>query len=166
MEIINLRVGLLDTNCYILVKGNKALVIDPGANKKLILETIKDLEVVGILLTHNHYDHTGALKPLLKKYNLEVNKPVDNTFTFDILSNPGHTEDSSTFYFKEEKAMFTGDFIFHGAIGRTDLPGGSFKKMHESLKNFLQYPDEITIYPGHGISSVLGIEKENYRKYL
>ena len=70
------------------------------------------------------------------------------------------------FYFKKEKVMFTGDFIFKGTIGRTDLYGGNFKQMKESLKNIITYPDDIKIYPGHGPSSTLGAEKEIYKSFI
>ena len=57
--------------------------------------------------------------------------------------------------------MFTGDFLFYGSIGRTDFPGGSNEKMFASLKKIFEYPSDITIYPGHGKESKLGLEQDN-----
>ena len=61
--------------------------------------------------------------------------------------------------------MFTGDFIFNNAIGRTDL-GGSKKDMLKSLNMIMSYPDDILIYPGHGESTTLGVEKLNFKNML
>ena len=61
--------------------------------------------------------------------------------------------------------MFTGDFIFKGTIGRTDI-GGSDKDMIKSLKMIMPYPDDIKIYPGHGDSTTLGVEKQNIKSML
>lgn len=60
--------------------------------------------------------------------------------------------------------MFCGDFIFKNGIGRTDL-GGNDKDMKNSLNKMLEYDDNIILYPGHGPSTTLGAEKENFRRY-
>ena len=77
----------------------------------------------------------------------------------DIISSPGHTPGSVCYYFPEEKALFTGDTLFAGAIGRTDLSYSSKGDLWSSLKTILTLPDEVTIYPGHGESSYIGQEK-------
>ena len=74
---------------------------------------------------------------------------------------PGHSKDSVTFYFEEEKIMFIGDFIFKESIGRCDLPGGSEAEMKQSIKKILEYPDDIRLYPGHYQDTSLGDEKIN-----
>ena len=61
--------------------------------------------------------------------------------------------------------MFCGDFIFKESIGRCDLPGGSESEMEDSIKKILEYPDDITLYPGHNEITTLGYEKEN-NQYL
>jgi glyoxylase-like metal-dependent hydrolase (beta-lactamase superfamily II) len=66
-----------------------------------------------------------------------------------------------TYYFKKNKIMFTGDFLFKGTIGRCDLEGGNIRKMEESLRIIKEYDNDIKIYPGHGDSSILGDEKKN-----
>ena len=85
-------------------------------------------------------------------------------FKFDIIETPGHTAESKTFYFKKNNIMFTGDFIFKSAIGRTDL-GGSNKDMKESLEMIKSYDDQILIYPGHGPQTTLGEEKKHFSFY-
>ena len=77
--------------------------------------------------------------------------------------NPGHTPDSVSFYFDKEHTMFSGDFIFEGNIGRCDLEGGSMEEMMKSIQKIKGFPDETTIYAGHGEFTKLGHEKRwNY----
>ncbi len=165
MKIEKIVVGPLETNCYLVRVANECLIIDPGDNFKQIKELVKDYQVVGCLITHFHQDHIGALEEVLSTYNLEINKVKSKKFNFEIIETPGHTFDSRTFYFKEDKIMFTGDFIFYHSIGRTDL-GGSDKDMIYSLHLIEKYPDDITIYPGHGSKTTLGEEKKRFSLYI
>lgn len=163
MNIETIKVGKLETNCYILNKDNKCLIIDPGDEYSKIVKAIGDKDVVGCLVTHFHIDHIGALEELLYKYDIEVNKE-NNLFKYEIIETPGHTFDSKTFYFKDENIMFDGDFIFKDGIGRTDL-GGSDKDMQNSLKMIEQYDENIKLYPGHGPSTTLKEEKKHFNMY-
>ncbi len=75
---------------------------------------------------------------------------------FKVLHTPGHTQGSCCFYSQKQKIMFSGDTIFaSGGIGRTDLPGGSYEKLMQSLAKLASYPEGITIYPGHGPKDIL-----------
>lgn len=166
MNINNVKVGYLRTNCYILEKEGKVLVIDPADEYLKIKDVIGDNEVVGVIITHHHPDHVGALEyfdadKIYDFYNLKEGMNEIGPFSFEIIYTPGHKDDCITTYFVDEKVMFTGDFLFFGSIGRTDFPGGSNEKMYNSLKKISAYPDEITIYPGHGKESKLGVEKNN-----
>ncbi|MGN1338612.1 MAG: MBL fold metallo-hydrolase [Candidatus Coprovivens sp.] len=164
MLIKTVVVGDLQTNCYILIKDNKALVIDPGDEFDKIKNELNDYDVIGCYITHSHFDHIGALDELLKEYNLKLNNQKELVFDFEVIETPGHTDDSVTYYFKEDKIMFTGDFIFYRSIGRTDL-GGNDKDMLDSLEIIKKYPDDIKIYPGHGLSTILGDEKKYFSYY-
>ena len=164
MLIKTVVVGDLQTNCYILIKDNKALVIDPGDDFAKIKNELNNYDVIGCYITHSHFDHIGALDELLKEYNLKLNNQKELVFDFDVIETPGHTDDSVTYYFKEDKIMFTGDFIFYRSIGRTDL-GGNDKDMLDSLEIIKKYPDDIKIYPGHGLSTILGDEKKYFSYY-
>ena len=169
MEIEKVVVGELEENCYIISKDNSCLVIDPGSEFHKIQNKIGNKKVLGVLLTHHHFDHVGALKEVLSYYetrvydfnNLEENEYLIGPFKFDVIINPGHTTDSISFYFREEKVMFVGDFIFLDSIGRCDLEGGNFSSMRESIKKIKAYADDIVIFPGHGDKTTLGYEKEN-----
>ena len=160
MEITRVVVGPLETNCYILKKYNKCLVIDPGDEYDKIKKVVGNDEVVGVIITHHHFDHIGALnnfdkKLILDRHNLEEKEYNIDNFKFDVIYTPGHKEDSITIYFKEDKIMFTGDFIFKGAIGRTDLEGGNDIEMINSLNKINKYDKNIIIYPGHGDKTTL-----------
>lgn len=74
MRIKSLSLGLLGTNCYIIQKENEAIIIDPGANGEIVSDylTKERLKPVGILLTHAHFDHIGAVEFLRKQYGLKV----------------------------------------------------------------------------------------------
>jgi len=165
MQIETIPVGMLQANCYIVTKNNKAVIIDPGDELNKIQKQIKDKEVVGILVTHHHFDHVGALLKLEKIYHLKHNPKEIPGFPYETIFNPGHSKDSISFYFKKEKILFSGDFIFYHSIGRWDLEGGDWKEMQESLKNILNYPKDLKIYPGHGPATTL-IEEIPYLKKL
>ena len=163
MEINRVVVGPLETNCYILSKDNKCLVIDPGDEYNKIKEAIGNNEVVGVIITHYHFDHIGALSYfdkdlVLDKNNLEEKEYNIDCFNFKVIYTPGHKEDSITIYFEKEQIMFTGDFIFKDAIGRMDLEGGSVLDMQKSLEKMKNYDKSIKIYPGHGESTYLSEE--------
>ena len=167
MKIERVVVGPLQENCYIVSINDKCLVIDPGDEFEKIKKVINDRKVVGILLTHNHFDHVGALNDVKNYYNskvydfsnLEEKEHNIGTFTFEVIYNPGHTMDSISFYFKEESVMFVGDFIFLNSVGRCDLEGGNYFMMEESIDKIKHYSDNIIIYPGHGNDTTLGYEK-------
>ena len=168
MEIKRIITGYLEENCYILINNNNCLIIDPGDNYNKILKEIKPLNIEGILITHYHFDHIGALNDLLEykkvkiyDYKLDEKEYVINNFKFEIIKNPGHSKDSVSFYFKDEKVMFTGDFIFKESIGRTDLETGSDSDMLKSIEKFKKYNKNITIYPGHGDISNIDYELKN-----
>ena len=170
MEIELVVTGVLDENCYILKKNDTCLVVDPGSDYPKIKEKIGDSKILGILITHSHFDHVGALRNFLTKKSIKIFKKsnvVDKKeyeigdFKFEAIYTPGHAIDEVTFYFKEEKKMFIGDFIFKESIGRCDLPGGSEAEMEESIKKIKEYDRDITLYPGHGEATTLGYELEN-----
>lgn len=72
MDVKTVKVGILQTNCYILSKNGKAIIIDPGAKAERILAALGDLDLVAILLTHAHFDHIGAINDILSVKNVPV----------------------------------------------------------------------------------------------
>ena len=79
-------------------------------------------------------------------------------FIIRAILTPFHTRGSACFYIEEEEILFTGDTLFHGSIGRDDLPGACPRQMEASLRKLIRLPKQTKIYPGHGPSSTLGDE--------
>lgn len=81
---------------------------------------------------------------------------------FEIIETPGHTKGGICIYFEKQKVLFSGDTIFKGTYGRTDLPSSSYQDMKNSIKKLMKLPDDINIYPGHGILTNIKDEKKLY----
>lgn len=174
MKIEKAVVGYLEENCYILSFSNRVLLIDPGDEANKILDKVQNRKVEGIIITHDHFDHVGAIDDIVKScqpkiYNFNNLKEGDNKigeFKFECIRTPGHKEDSISIYFRDENILFSGDFLFRGTIGRWDLEGGSIPEMMNSIRKILKYPLNMTIFPGHGDPTDLRSEKDNLENYL
>lgn len=166
MKIKRIPVGPLQANCYVIIdKDNYALIIDPGDEPQKIIEVVSSYNVEDILITHSHADHIGALKELKEYFKIDIMNR-EKHISYETIPTPGHTKDSVSYYFKKENIVFTGDFIFEGTIGRTDL-GGNSKEMKESIQYFLKrFSDTTIIYPGHGPSTTLEKERKNLENIL
>ena len=80
-----------------------------------------------------------------------------------VIQTPGHTPGSVCLHFPKSGVLISGDTLFAGSVGRTDLPGGSSKQLAESLEKLKELPDDTQVLPGHGPSSTIGHEKRiNY----
>lgn len=193
MQIDTLVLGYLQTNCYILYGDtDRCLVIDPGYSARRVLDFVsqKGLTVEAILLTHGHFDHVGAVRELAAETDCRVFLCKEETgmpqavtsgplyytdtygegdtltlagLTFTVLHTPGHTPGSVCLCFGD--AMFSGDTLFAGSCGRTDLPCGDPAQMRRSLDRLARTETNYTVYPGHGESTDLDEEKR-YNPYL
>ena len=164
-------------------------VIDPGDEAEKIISGLKQLNWVPryIFLTHGHWDHITALPDLLNAFKKgpfadeeppkvyihrnDSNHLKDNTLPIDhydegdtigpfkILHTPGHTQGSVSIYDEQTATLFTGDTLFHGDHGRTDLPGGSEEQIRQSLKRLLLLDGETVVYPGHEETTTIAEEK-------
>ena len=107
---------------------------------------------------------------LEKKIELEADSRIDDgdlihlgNLEFKIIHTPGHTKGGSCVYCEKEKCLFSGDTIFSGTWGRTDLPTSSREEIMQSItEKILKLPDETIIYPGHGKPTKIGEEKRIY----
>lgn len=199
MKVITKPVGPVMANCYLVINDdNHCLIIDPGEEAELLANTIDSLHVKvdGIVLTHAHFDHIGAVDELMNRFHVSVylNKeefsffddPMKNSSgvfmgmpelylmahpvalqeghnqigTFDVVAyyTPGHSIGSMILAIGDD--LFTGDTLFQGSIGRTDLPTGSVPQMKKSLELIKSLDKNYTVYPGHGPSTTLDIEKK------
>lgn len=192
MVIKTYPLGEYGANCYLVIneKSKEGLVIDPGANGSGLIREIEKLaySIKGILLTHAHFDHIGALKELKDKYNVPVyvnqgevdNSNLDNSVYSELpndcllindedniqiggievkcIHTPGHSKGGMCFLI--EDSVFTGDTLFQGSIGRTDFISGDFKTLINSIEKKLMVLDRDTkVYPGHGPSSTIMYER-------
>lgn len=169
MNIKTIKTGYLEENCYILTKDKSALIIDPGDDYSKIKQVLTNYNLVGVLITHNHFDHVGALDKLLNDYkvkcynyhNLNEQKYTIGPFELEVIYTPGHSKDSISFYFEKQNILFSGDFLFKGTIGRMDLDGGNEQQMKESLLKLNYFNNDVIIYPGHGSKTTLKDEIKN-----
>ncbi len=168
-------------------------VVDPGGDAGAILEMLKEdgLALSAILLTHAHYDHTGgvagleaafpntpvyvhkgdvegvnpAIFPPLPKdqvrYYDEGDQVMVGSIPVDVLHTPGHSKGSVVL--KAGDVLFTGDTLFRGSCGRTDLPGGSYEQIMASLARLAALPGDYRVCPGHeGLSTLENERRQNY----
>lgn len=83
-------------------------------------------------------------------------------FSFTVVSTPGHSPGSVSFIFADDEVIFSGDALFAGTIGRTDLPGSEPDKLVPAVKKeLLSLPEDYKVYPGHGGSTTVGREKQS-----
>ena len=194
-------VGPFQENTFFVWNKNShsVLLIDPGDDPDTILLKIKSLSLnpVGIINTHAHLDHVGAVavikdefsvpfylhqaeKQILEHYpdmcsmfGIKARKvpKVDHwingdcdiqieEFTITCIETPGHTPGGTTFLIEEN--CFCGDTLFAGSIGRTDLPGGNYTTLMESLKKMKnRLNHDWNIFPGHGPKTTMKNELYN-----
>jgi len=148
-------VGSLETNCYLVYcpQTLECAVVDPGAEPHKIIHLIihNKLKPVIILNTHGHVDHIGANQNIKEKYNIPLAIHIHT---------PGHSPGSVSFL--GDGFILSGDTLFCGGVGRTDLPGGSWQELEQSIKNkILVLPEETIVLPGHGPSTSVRQEKKS-----
>ena len=152
----------LETNSFVLLgEDNRAVVIDPAPSLAAFDKALageKGVAVEAILLTHGHYDHMTGLAALQQRWNCPVYlDPADLSITS--WHAPGHS--TGSWVLSCRGLLFTGDTLFAGDVGRTDLAGGSWPELQQSLAKLraLPLPDDTQVLPGHGPFSTLGQEK-------
>jgi glyoxylase-like metal-dependent hydrolase (beta-lactamase superfamily II) len=193
-------VGQVQENCFLFRHegSDEALIIDPGEEPEKLLGAIEHLgvELKGILLTHTHFDHIGAVAPVAKATGAEVWVPeiekvvlsdimafvpwpgfgpyeswdAEHTlaggeklelagFEIDVIFTPGHSPGHVTYSIPDEGVIFSGDVLFQGSVGRTDLPGGDWDTLLTSIRGLVdELPAETVVYPGHMGITTLGQE--------
>jgi hydroxyacylglutathione hydrolase len=199
LDVRTFTVGPVQENCHIVraAGSDRAVIVDPGEEAPRLIQAINDLGVTieGILVTHTHFDHVGAVAPIAKATQSEVWCPELELpvladimsfvpwpgfgpfesydaehavkggetielagLSFDVVFTPGHSPGHVTY--AVEDALLSGDVLFQGSVGRTDLPGGDHPTLLASIAKLLDaYPDETTVYPGHMGITTLGRER-------
>ncbi len=186
MKVVQIPIGQMQNFAYVLFdeKTLLAAIVDPAWDLDRILEVVEreGVKVEYVINTHGHRDHvlgnddavarTGA--KLVAYFSSKVRKDMgvkDGDFIrlgetqIKVYHTPGHADDSICLL--ADKKLLTGDTLFVGECGRTDLPTSNVHDMYDSLLKIVQFPDDVEVYPGHDYgskpSSTIGYEKKyNY----
>lgn len=187
MIIHQLCIGSLDNFTYLIgcVVTKDAMVIDPAGDPNPVLELADEegLTIKTILNTHGHFDHTAGNARLkqetgarimihkgdaaqVPEADIVLDKEISlqvGVIHFDIIHTPGHSPGGICLY--AQGNLFTGDTLFVGDSGRTDLAGGDRAALGVSIRKLMKYPDDTVIFPGHDYgpsqTSTIGWEKRN-----
>ena len=194
LKVHAMALGDYQTNCYIIhdETSKTCCIIDPGYDADVILDKLTKLGLTleASLLTHGHFDHVGAVRELAAETACDVYihpedlsmppmmtaGPLYYTKTYTegsivklagleiaVLHTPGHTPGSVCLLV--ENAIFSGDTLFQGSCGRTDLPGGDWATIVKSLKRLAALEGNFWVFSGHGGSTTLRDEKK-YSPYM
>lgn len=190
MEIRTMCLGSYQTNCYLAwgEGSDGCVVIDPGYEPESVLEEalIAGKKIEAIFLTHGHFDHVGGVKQVARETgcrvficeeDLALNPRLTDGaiyytdtyaqgdavelagLTFVVHQTPGHTPGSVCLVC--EDTIFSGDTLFAGTCGRTDLPGGDRAQMRASLGRLAAMEGNYRVLPGHGEDSTLDMERRS-----
>lgn len=185
--VSRIAVGPLDNNVYLItdtVSGD-ALLVDAADEPGRILDFVGDTAVIGVFTTHGHHDHHGAVPAVPQALNapfmlhrlddalagkvadvtIEVGTlPIGRTEAM-VLHTPGHTPGSVCLSLPG--VVFTGDTLFPGGPGATRFDHSSFDTIIDSLERELfALPDETIVFPGHGASTTIGIERPQLTSWI
>lgn len=137
------------------------------------VNSMKDELGAKVLINEKDKDQISMTKTILNTFGIFVDKnPVYDefidgnseltigNFPIKVLETPGHTEGGLSYYV--DGKLFSGDTLFKHYVGRTDLPGGSYEKLENSVKNVLyKFPDDTQVFPGHNEMTTIGYEKKH-----
>ncbi|MDD6455324.1 MAG: MBL fold metallo-hydrolase [Lachnospiraceae bacterium] len=203
MKVTGMTLGMVGTNVWICVneETKEAFVVDPADGAEQIEAKLAQNQwtLKGILLTHGHFDHIGAVEALRNAYQVpvwaaeaerellsDVEANLSGSWTgrpirvkadhwlqdldcfmlagmrIQMILTPGHTAGSCCYYLAEEHVLLSGDTLFAGSCGRTDLPTGSMNAIVRSIRERLfALPPETEVYPGHGETTSIGWEQRS-----
>jgi glyoxylase-like metal-dependent hydrolase (beta-lactamase superfamily II) len=183
LQLERLQLGAFGTNAYILTcrQTGESVLVDAPDEADKIVENLKGTNPKYIVLTHNHWDHTGALAEIRAELGIPLAAHVADSanlspppeiqlndsdtlafgkITLEVRHTPGHTPGSLCFL--TGKYLISGDTIFPGGPGKTDSPT-AFEQIVESITGRLFTLDDSTeVYPGHGDGTVLKREKDEF----
>ena len=186
VQIDRLELGPFGTNCYFLTcqKTGKCVVVDAPGDANRMLERLSQFQPQYILITHNHFDHIGALSQLKSSLGIAVAAhpadvdglpvPVDILLNDDdeisfgavrikALHTPGHTPGSLCFL--AGSYLIAGDTLFPGGPGRTRTPA-DFRQIIKSItRKIFELPEDTGVYPGHGEATSIKQAKELFEVF-
>ena len=187
---------MYQANCYVVSEGAEAFLVDPGDRADQVLDylALKGLKLKFILLTHGHVDHVNGVDGIVKadpvpvymhpkdKQAIAEHTPVFGTMTTETIpvadgslipfagheiraiETPGHSKGGVCYYV--DGSLFAGDTLFRHSIGRTDMFGGDYDELIQSIRTKLyKLPDETVVYSGHEDDTEIGHEKK-YNSFI
>ena len=186
-EVHSLVVGPIDNNVFIVrcTRTGEAVLLDAANEHDQLLGLCRDLGVRRVLQTHGHWDHIQAVPALrdagydvavaaadatrLPSYDslLEDDSVIEvGDLRLRTIATPGHTPGSLCFLLEGTPLLLSGDTLFPGGPGRTDLPGGDFGTILASLdERLLPLPAETMVLPGHGADTTIGTERPHLQEW-
>lgn len=187
LRLTKTSVGPMDNNAYLLTHGNDALLIDAAAEPDVLLQLIDGLNLVGVVTTHRHHDHIGALAEVVAATGAPAyaGRPDAAAITeatgvacrevwdgdvielgslrLQVIGLVGHTPGSITIALTPADGpvrLFTGDTLFPGGVGKTWRPADFVTLLADvQAKLFEAYADDTIVHPGHGADTTLGVER-------
>jgi glyoxylase-like metal-dependent hydrolase (beta-lactamase superfamily II) len=157
-------VGILLTHGHIdhtggagkLAAGSGAVTYVHPDDDYLTLHPTEQLRLMFGMTPPGSYELPDRIEDL--EHGLKLNFPG---ISLEVRHTPGHTPGHCCFYWEDEGTLFSGDQLFAGSIGRTDLPGGSFQQLVESMRDHVMtLSDDVLVLPGHGPETTIGRERE------
>jgi glyoxylase-like metal-dependent hydrolase (beta-lactamase superfamily II) len=196
LHVEQFELGPIGTNGYLVhasEDAGEAVIVDPGGDADTLQAALRraNASLAGILITHSHWDHLGAVADLadstgapvymsaleapvlaqpddffpdigVRPYLVDVQLEGDETIelagiSFQTLHVPGHSPGHLAYY--ADGSLFSGDVLFAGSVGRTDLPHADWETLVESIRTLVdRFPPETVVYSGHGPRTTLGEE--------
>jgi hydroxyacylglutathione hydrolase len=186
IRIEKLTLGPYETNAYIVIcrQTKESLVVDAPARASEIIDGLEGTLPRFILLTHDHYDHTGVIVSLRSRLKVPLATHPESSYQLqnppeillkdgdiltlgklkiDVLHTPGHTPGSLCF--KIGNYLFAGDTIFPGGPGHTDSPDDFRQIINSITEKIFRLPDDTLFFPGHGDGTTIGKVKKEYAAF-
>ena len=190
VDVHKVVVGPFDNNVFVVRcrRSGDAVLIDAANEHEQLLQLCRRRGVRRVLETHGHWDHIQAV-PAMREAGYEVavtalDAPRLKDVGYDVfiddaeiievgdlrlraIHNPGHTEGSISFHVVDTPLLFTGDTLFPGGPGNTQLEGGDFATIITSIDNRLfTFPAETIVLPGHGLDTTIGAERPQLASWV
>jgi glyoxylase-like metal-dependent hydrolase (beta-lactamase superfamily II) len=190
LDLRMLKVGPYEMNCYLVVHAETkaAILIDPGADAERILDWASDVKIQGVLLTHGHRDHIGALDQVCEALGMSYGMHAADAEGFElspgyllsegemldlgedqleVVHIPGHTPGSVALRLIDDgpPRVVVGDVIFPGGPGHSASPEALSRSLESLAETVFTWPDETALHPGHGEGTTVGAERQAFETF-